>query len=56
MVQKREAKLANTCSSEQGDRTEILDVEKHCSEEEQDGFVTERFRRGNFVNMKPEDY
>ena len=33
-----------------------MDIEKHCSEEEQDGFVTERFRRGNFVNMKPEDY
>ena len=31
-------------------------MEKHCSEEENDGFVTERFRRGNFVNMKPEDY
>ena len=56
MVQKREAKLANTCSSDEGDRTEILDIEKHCSEEEQDGFVTERFRRGNFCKMQPEDY
>ena len=57
LVQKQEAKLASTRNySDEGDRTEILDIEKHYSDEEQDGFVTERFRRGNFVNIQPEDY
>ena len=57
LVQKQEAKLASTFNySDEGDKTEILDTEKHCSDEKQDGFVTEMFRRGNFVNMQPEDY